>query len=573
MQDVATPEAQSLPKMRLRLLGFSTLDLLAQALRQELKVMAIQAGVAQADYGAVTTELLKASEIGPDGHIIQMDAQGFFTRDWRQPADVANRLLSQKSQEFFAALEGFAASSAAPVFVTTLPNPSTPQVGFLDGHHPDGSVFLVDHVNRGLRDIAARQPRVILVDTDMAMAHIAPAERSDPKLWYYGRFPYAAAANKALAQAVAQAIAAYAGTPLKVLALDLDDTLWRGIYGEQGVAGLECGDDFPGSAFKALQQECLRLKSQGLLLTILSKNDASALRVFDEHPGMVLKRSDFVAHRSNWQPKADNIRALAGELGLGLGSFLFLDDSPHEREAMRRLAPEVRVLDMPADAALRPDLLRSYAPLWPVRLTEEDRKRSDRYATRVQAHASQQLAASLDDYLTGLEQVLTIEPVGPAAVPRIAQMHARTNQFNLTTLRLSEAEIAAMSAAGDSYCVVQGRVADKFGDHGVVICAVASLDGQRADIMSLLMSCRVIGREVELAFFGNVLERLASRGVDEVVLRFIATEKNAPARAFCESTGLEPSSTSADGRREWTWRKNDATVPGSKFVRVIAAPA
>jgi FkbH-like protein len=399
------------------------------------------------------------------------------------------------------------------------------------------------------------------------MAHIAPVHRSDPKLWFYGRLPYSGPATSALAKAMAHALAAPRKAPVKVLALDLDDTLWRGIYGEQGL-GVECGDDFPGNAFKAFQHECLRLKAQGLLLTILSKNDADVLRVLDQHPGLALSREDFVAHRIDWSPKPENIRALARELDLGLDSFLFLDDSPHEREAMRRLAPEVHVPELPADPALRPQFLRTLPSLWPAQVTAEDRERTELYAVQLKGRALQKQAASLEDYLAGLAQRLTVAPVTAAGVPRIAQMHARTNQFNLTTLRLSEGEIAAMIADESRYCVLQGRLADRFGEHGVVICAIAKRDGRRASILSLLMSCRVIGREVETAFLGAVLGHLRARGIDEVDGRFVPTSKNGPASEFYRKAGFSEGASADDAGQTWLWHMDSCALPGSDFVAV-----
>ena len=562
--DAAT-RVKPLSAVRLRLLSFSTGDVLAQELTRAFA--GLRAEIAQPGFGVVIPELLAPSGETPDAVVILMDAAGFFSRDWRQPTEVAQALLAERTEAFVSALETFLASSRAPVIVNSLPSAIAPQVGICDLHHPDGASYLVHTVNRRLQEIAARHPRLMLIDADLALAHIAPVHRSDPKLWFYGRIPYSGPAISALARAMAQALAAPRKAPVKVLALDLDDTLWRGIYGELGL-GVECGDDFPGNAFKAFQHECLRLKSQGLLLTILSKNDADALRVFDEHPGLALKREDFVAHRIDWSPKPDNIRALAHELGLGLDSFLFLDDSPHEREAMRRLAPEVHVPELPGDPALRPQFLRTLSSLWPAQVTAEDRERTELYAVQLKGRALQSQAASLEDYLAGLEQRLMVAPVTAAGVSRIAQMHARTNQFNLTTLRLSEAEIAAMIANETGYCVLQGRLADRFGEHGVVICAIAKLDGHRASLVSLLMSCRVIGREVETAFLGALLRDLGARGIDEIEGRFVPTDRNGPARDFYPKAGFAEGASAGEAGQIWLWHKDSGAMPGSEFVAV-----
>src|SRR5690606_15446634 len=169
-----------------------------------------------------------------------------------------------------------------------------------------------------------------------------------------GRIAYSAAASRALARRFAEAWHLLKRGPLKVLALDFDNTLWGGVYGDDGLGALVCGPEFPGNAFSTFQQECLRLKRQGMLLAGLSKNDPDAITVFDRPPGMVLRADDFAATAIDWNPKPENIRKLAAELNLGLDSFLFLDDSPHEREAMRQVCPDVTVPEMPADPAQRP---------------------------------------------------------------------------------------------------------------------------------------------------------------------------------------------------------------------------
>ena len=331
----------------------------------------------------------------------------------------------------------------------------------------------------------------------------------------------------------------------------MDNTLWGGVFGDDGVANLRCDDDFPGNAFKAFQKECLRLKGQGMLLALLSKNNPDAITAFKTHPGMVLKEDDFVAIRINWEPKPLNVRSMAEELNLGIDSFVFIDDSPHEREAMRRMCPELSVPEMPEDPAARPAWLRSLAMTWPTRLTAEDSQRSDLYAAERRRQTARQNAATFEDYLAHLDQALIVSSVKPADVPRIAQMHLRTNQFNLTTERYDDAAIQAMIE--DDRCVVLvGRAIDKFGDHGQVICATARIDGDTATIQSFLMSCRVIGRFVEQAFLGDLLRRLAERGVRRVTGAYIPTKKNALSQDFYRKAGLAHLGNEGDTEL-WGW--------------------
>ncbi len=555
--------------VQLRLLSFATSDLLKQELAPAFAVPHYDAQISCGGFGNVIPELLESNVEGLDAVIIQMDSQGFFDRDWRHAPEHARHLLETKTSTFMAAIEKFMDSHNCPLFINSLPSPTSPSAGFLDPFHTDGAGYLASYFNQQLGEIAQRHNRITLIDTNLAMTTIAPCERSDAKLWLYGRIPYSMEATKALAQGFSNAFALQNSKPVKVLALDLDNTLWRGTYGEDGMSGLDCNDDFPGNAFKTFQEQCLRLKGQGLLLVILSKNDEDVLNVFDEHPGMVLRRDDFVGHRINWNLKSDNIRSLAQELNLGLDSFVFLDDSPHEREAMRHLAPEVRVPELPADPAVRSDFLRNYTPTWPLRLTEEDRQRSDLYAVQSRGRALKSKTASFEDYLTQLGQRLYVEEMTTATLPRIAQMHARTNQFNPTARRISEAELAAMLADNRKYRVFLGRLNDNFGSHGIVACATARLDSNGADLITFLMSCRVIGREIERAFLAALVQHFTECGIDEVEATVIPTERNAPSRDLFKDAGFscQTANGGEDGTRTtWLWRKDLDLGSGSDFV-------
>jgi len=234
---------------------------------------------------------------------------------------------------------------------------------------------------------------------------------------------------------------------------------------------------------------------------------------------------------------------------------------------MRRLCPEVLVPELPDDPSRRPDWLRGLAATWPTRLTSEDARRSDMYAAVRKAGELRASVASFEDYLAGLGQKLVIAPASPRTRPRIAQMHARTNQFNLTVARYDEARIEAMMADEERYGVFVGRVVDKFGDHGLVITATVHIDGDRADILSFLMSCRVIGREIERAFLGELLGYLADRGVERVEGAYVASERNAIVRDFFAQSGFD--SFVQDGEKAlWAWDSTGAPAPASDHVEV-----
>jgi FkbH-like protein len=297
-----------------------------------------------------------------------------------------------------------------------------------------------------------------------------------------------------------------------------------------------------------------------MLLVGLSKNNPDAIDVFSRHPGMALKGDDFVATAVNWEPKPDNIRRIASDLGLGLESFVFLDDSPHEREAMRRMCPGVIVPELPADPSRRPLWLRALACTWPLRLTEEDFRRSDMYVAERKGRELKEASGSYEAYLAGLDQRLVVAPVTSETVARAAQLLQRTNQFNLTTRRLTESELGEFMIGGRSAISLIGRVSDRFGDHGIVLTACATIIGSAARIETFVMSCRVIGRQLEQAFLDALTDRLSELGVDRVEASYRPTAKNWIVREFYPSMGFVAAGKDGDAEL-WVLSKAKGAAP------------
>jgi len=557
----------SLHRVRLRLLSFSTTSIIAQDLLPAFAGFGVNAHVTEGGFGEVIQDLLAPKKLDADALLIVLDLAGFYTPNWRLSPDKVFDNLQEKLDVFSVALESFSKNEGLPVLINTLPVTVSPSVGFIDGQHQSGEARSIESINQRLNNLVRNHSNIVLVDSNVVLSTIAPIHRWDPKLWFYGRLPYSADATRALANGFALAWRNFKNGPAKVLALDLDNTLWGGIYGEDGIEKLTCNDDFPGNAFKAFQQECLRLKTQGMLLTILSKNNPDALQVFELHPDMLLRKDDFVAREINWGTKSTNICRIAKELNLGLDSFIFIDDSPHEREAMRRLRPEVEVPELPNDPARRPRWLRELSTTWPIRLTEEDSRRSDMYVAEQKANHLRHESICFEDYLRGLKQQLTVGQITPITLTRVAQMHMRTNQFNLTTQRFDETDIKMMMADQENFLVLHGRVEDKFGDHGIVICAAVQLYGEKAQLLSFLMSCRVIGRQIEQAFLGEILKFIVEHGVKQVEGTFIPTHKNGIARDFYDRSGFSGHELD-DGKTVWEWKWTEVGVPTSDFIKI-----
>jgi FkbH-like protein len=557
---------ERLPDVRIRLSGSSTIQTFAEELVPAFAAKGWHANVTQADFGTMLADLMMPAN-GTDAHAVLLDLEGFAEQDWRRTAAQAFVLLMERANSLADALREFSTRSETPLLINTIPVPAAPSAGFLDRSHPAGLRRAVDLLNRNILDVAERSNRIFIIDADQALATLPLRDQTDPKLWYYGRIAYSIDAVRALARAFSETWRSLKRGPAKVLAVDLDNTLWGGVYGDDGIGRLACGEDFPGNAFQSLQGECLRLRQQGLLLIALSKNNPDVVKAFQQHPGMLLRPKDFAALAINWDPKPTNIRRIAIELGLGLDSFVFLDDSPHERDAMRRLCPEVTVPEMPADPAERPLWLRQLTCTWPLRLTAEDEARAELYNARCEAQSAKARAASFEDYLEGLEQHLIVSPVNEGTLPRVAQMHERINQFNLTTLRSTEADISALIRGEKTGLALVGRVRDKFGDHGLVVAATVEINGTQAVIRSLLMSCRVIGREIERAFICKLIEELKYRGITQVRGDYLPTRKNAMVKDFYGSCGWQQVRADEE-QSSWIFEIGKMEPPSSRFVTV-----
>jgi FkbH-like protein len=438
-----------------------------------------------------------------------------------------------------AALAAFEAAAPGMLVVGSLPPPASTPLGVLDASHPASVVQLGRECNLALWRAVQGRRRMRLVDVEQVIAQVGTARAWDPRMAVLAGCPLSTAALRQLADQLTRTIAAQILPPAKVIVLDLDNTLWGGIVGEDGAGGIQIGPSGVGAAFAAFQDALLALRAQGVLLAVASKNnEADALEIFDHHPGMRIRREHLAAHQISWQPKSASLRALAGELSLGIDSFVFVDDSPTECAEVRQVLPEVTVVELPAEPARYVEVLRAVPRLDRMTLTDEDRMRPAAYRTeQARKHA---LAAAEGDpdalraHLRSLELVVRVRRIGDADVARAAQLTQKTNQFNLTTVRRSEAELEALRR-DPAWRLYALDVTDRFGDYGttgLVFAHRAEADAASWELETVLLSCRVLGRGVESALLRVVIGDLIAAGARQLTGRFVATAKNAPARDF-----------------------------------------
>ena len=449
----------------------------------------------------------------------------------------------------------------------SLERPPSPSFGVLDSQSEAGQSGLIRQINRELRRIAGEFHGVYVLDYDALVARHGSEHWHDERKWLTARLPIAAGYLLPMAREWMRFIVPLSGRIAKVLVVDLDNTLWGGVIGEDGMGGIKVGAEYPGAAYQALQRALLDLSRKGILLAVCSKNNLDdAMEALEKHPGMLVRAKHFAALRINWTDKAQNLREIAQELNVGIDALAFLDDNPFEREQVRAALPEVTVIDLPRSPMEYASAVRSCAAFERLTLSSEDQQRTEMYAAQKRLAEAEQSFQSKEDFFRFLEQEAELEPVSELTLARVAQLTQKTNQFNLTTRRYTEPQIAAM-AKQPGWHISSIRVRDRFGDHGLVGVAIAHDEGEQCEVDTFLLSCRVIGRTVETALLAHLAESAARRGRKRLVGWFLPTKKNAPARDFYQQHGFERQETNSTGSL-WTLDLNRATLRCPDWIKL-----
>lgn len=397
----------------------------------------------------------------------------------------------------------------------------------------------IDCFNSFVLEFAKTNSNVRVIDFSDFCSRYAMADLIDWKFYFLSQ----AAINPKLAVAFRKWFelkkSSFSKPAKKCLVLDLDNTLWGGILGEEGPVHLKIGGDYPGKAFLLFQQQILELQKRGIILAVCSKNNESDVWEFiDNSRDQVLKKEHIAAWRINWNDKAGNIAELAKELNIGLDSMVFLDDQPAERELVKSMLPEVTVPDFPTAPYLLPlffkNLQEQYFNIYQA--SAEDLRKTEQYKQNAERRQLQQQFTNIDDFIKSLQIETTIRLNDPADLPRIAQMSQKTNQFNLTGKRYTDLELKEIIERNGK--VFSLSVKDKFGDSGLTGAAIVSLIGNEAHIENLFLSCRILGRKIENTFVEQILLGLKEVPLENVTAVYNKTPKNQLVENFYESVGF-----------------------------------
>ncbi|HKB05169.1 MAG TPA: HAD-IIIC family phosphatase, partial [Gemmataceae bacterium] len=558
----------SLVPHRLAILRSFTVEPVVPLLRAAAFLAGIDLTVHVGDFNTYAQEILDANstlyQFGPDTVLLAVQTRDVARDLWAGFAALelaaARAAGDRVAAGFETWLNAFRANSPANLVIHTLEAPATVSHGLLDQQLADGQAEIIQDVNCSIRRAAGKLRGVYVLDYDALIARHGRLRWHDERKWLMMRMPLSAEGLSALAVEWLRVLHPLAGRVCKVLVTDLDNTLWGGVVGEDGPTGVRVGPEVTGAPYLAVQQVLLDLYHRGIILAVCSKNnEADALEVFKTHPGMIVKAEHFVAKRINWHDKAQNLREIAAELNVGLDSLAFLDDNPAERERVRGALPEVTVLDLPADSFGFATVVRECPLFERLVVSAEDRERGRHYAAQQQRTALREHAGSLEDYYRSLEQVVRVAPASASSVARVAQLTQKTNQFNLTTRRYGEAQIAERCAdpEWDVHCV---SVKDRFGDNGLVGVVMARAAGNVYEVDTFLLSCRVIGRTVETATLSVVAGRARDRGFTEVRGWFLPSKKNAPCKDVYPNHGFR-AVAERDGGTLWA---RDLTADGPR---------
>ena len=544
-----------LTPVRLAMLAEATTDYLAPAIRATAPRHGILAELYVPEFGQATQDVLGRSsalaEFGADMALIAQNHVSLGLATVHMDADAAHQAVSGALSRMRALIDGLQCMGVGTVIVQTVPAPPEPWCGHFDRRATGSVAAQIDAFNAGLVALADECSAVIL--DIAALADLVGRVRwFDHAYWHRAKLPFALDCVPLYADHVVRLIAALRGKARKCLVLDLDNTCWGGVIGDDGLEGIRIGQGTAeGEAFLAIQNYALQLKARGIVLAVCSKNEEDTARLpFREHPDMALREDDIAVFIANWQDKATNIRHIARLLNIGTDALAFLDDNPAERARVRQMLPEVAVPELPDDPAYYPAALAQAGYFETTGLSSDDAKRAEQYNANAKRSMELETIGDYGDYLRSLGMACEVSPFDAVGRTRIAQLVNKSNQFNLTTRRYTEAEIRSFESDPDMF-TLQVRLTDKFGDNGMISVVIFRKGAEEWLCDTWLMSCRVIGRRVEEAVLATVAEAARRAGATRLVGEFIPSPKNAMVVDHFAKLGFEKQSETADGTTSW----------------------
>jgi FkbH-like protein len=527
------------------------------------------------DFNAYTQEILSAEgplyAFNPQAVMLAVQTRDIAPEIWDEYADHESGRLTavadQVVESYRELVTAFRNSSGAALIIHGLEVPAAPSCGVADLQHGRGQIDLIRSINTRLQLMAQEQTGVYILDYDALTGRWGKQRWFDSRKFVTMAMPVSADCLLHLAGEWLRYLHPISGRIGKVLVTDLDNTLWGGVVGEDGAQGIQVGRSYPGSIYLSLQRAILDLHHRGILLAAASKNNRDdALEALAHHPGMLLRPEHFSALHLDWSDKVASLRLIAEELNVGIDSLVFLDDNEAERQRVRQALPDVFVVELPQDPQEYASALRNTPVFERLTTSAEDARRHDYYAAQGPRNELRRSCASLEEFYASLDQRVEIAALGAETLTRAAQLTQKTNQFNMTTKRFTEPQLAEIAGeAGRSVYTV--RVSDRFGDNGVVGVCMTKTSDSICTIDTFLLSCRVIGRTVETAVLAFLAERCRAAGIEQLRGVFVPTKRNKPAEKVYADHGFKLAEENGAGS-VWTLQLRSSVLRCPPWIQM-----
>jgi FkbH-like protein len=561
---------------RLALLSSFSIEFIQDALLALGFASGLRVEFYQAGFGVFRQEILDSAS-GLYAEPLDLAILAVEGEDWQphaygrySPASPNNAVLKENFQREIAALLGkFRANSRAPILIHDFAHPSHYLLGIADGYHEKSQNRLILELNEILHEVCTQLPDTYVLGYDTLVSLIGNDSWYDQRMKHYAKFPLSQNSVGVLAREYLKYCRALLGLSRKCLVLDLDNTLWGGVVGEDGLEGIQLGSTYPGSIFVEFQQNILGLHSRGVILAVASKNNPLDIEeVFDKHSSMVLRKVDISAFEVHWDSKGESLNRIAHQLNISLDHIVFMDDNPAECEQVRLVLPMVTVIQLPPKPEQYCKALFEDGWFDTLSISAEDLRRSTLYAQRAEAEVLRKTSTDLEGYYRDLDMTLSFSPVNDKNLTRATQLTQKTNQFNTTTRRYSEGDIAARMN-NPTWRLAVVSVNDRFGDNGIVGLMMACFKDGVFVIDTFLLSCRVIGRTVETAMLAYLCEAACTMGATSLCGEIIPTAKNAPVRDIFERHGFAKERVDEDGATIWLLNCSNSKIDYPVWFEII----
>ena len=535
-------------KIRVALLGSFTLNGLAEILQVKCAEKKIQCITYVGGYNQYNQEILDQDsnlyKFLPDISFLLIDSRTILGEIFHHPYSLSTedrkRFIDKKIEEIQKLIEVFGKKTNSKLVITNFNIPTFSPYGIFETKTDYGLRRMINELNNKLSELALTLDSVFVYDFNNFVIKHGEKNVFDYNQFLFGDIKVSLDHIPYLAHDLLSYVIGQLGISKKCIVIDLDNTLWGGIVGEDGFNGIKLGPEPPGNAYVEFQRVLLSLYQRGIILAINSKNNyEDAIKVIKEHPYMVLREEHFACLKINWNDKVSNMQEIANELNIGLDSIVFIDDDPVNREYMKVSLSPVLTLDLPQDPSQYASAIKNMNEFSVLNITTEDSKRGKMYTEQRKRNELEKSTPDLESFLKQLNLKILIKNANEFTIPRISQLTLKTNQFNLTTKRYQETDIKKFSQ-DQQYLVGCAQVEDRFGDNGITgVFIVRKENAKEWFIDTFLLSCRIMGREVEKGIFGHILNKAKANGVERIKAQFIPSQKNKPIEDFLPNCGFK----------------------------------